>query len=75
MGSDLRTSTLYRYCQTYEGRNLFVCDGTPFVSNPDKNPTLTNNALGWRASAAFRLSQRVAGDAMPLARLDIRQMT
>jgi hypothetical protein len=25
-------------------------DGASFVSNPDKNPTLTINALAWRAS-------------------------
>ena len=31
-------------------RNLFVCDAASFVSNPDKNPTLTINALAWRAS-------------------------
>jgi choline dehydrogenase-like flavoprotein len=30
--------------------NLFVTDGACFVTNPDKNPTLTIMALSWRAS-------------------------
>jgi choline dehydrogenase-like flavoprotein len=50
MGSDPRTSALNGYCQAHEAKNLFVCDGASFVSNPDKNPTLTINALAWRAS-------------------------
>jgi hypothetical protein len=27
-----------------------VADAAPFVSNPDKNPTLTIAALAWRTS-------------------------
>ena len=50
MGSDLRNSALNGFCQVHEVKNLFVCDGASFVSNPDKNPTLTINALAWRAS-------------------------
>jgi choline dehydrogenase-like flavoprotein len=50
MGSDPKTSALNGYCQAHEAKNLFVCDGASFVSNPDKNPTLTINALAWRAS-------------------------
>ena len=50
MGSDPRTSALNGFCQAHEVKNLFVCDGASFVSNPDKNPTLTINALAWRAS-------------------------
>ena len=50
MGSDPRTSALNGFCQAHEAKNLFVCDAGPFVSNPDKNPTLTINALGWRTS-------------------------
>jgi len=30
-------------------KNLFLCDGSPFPSNADKNPTLTIMALAWRA--------------------------
>ena len=50
MGDDPRTSALNGFCQSHDADNLFVCDGGSFVSNPDKNPTLTINALAWRAS-------------------------
>lgn len=48
MGSDKRTGVLNGYCQAHEVKNLFVMDGGSFVSNPDKNPTLTINAFAWR---------------------------
>ena len=50
MGDDPDASALNGFCQSHDARNLFVCDGASFVSNPDKNPTLTINALAWRAS-------------------------
>ncbi|HTQ98076.1 MAG TPA: GMC family oxidoreductase [Candidatus Acidoferrum sp.] len=50
MGADPRTSVLNSYCQTHDVKNVFVTDGAPLVSNPDKNPTLTIMALSWRAS-------------------------
>ncbi|HEY3937242.1 MAG TPA: GMC family oxidoreductase [Bryobacteraceae bacterium] len=50
MGSSRETSVLNKYSQTHEVKNLFVADGGPFVSNPDKNPTLTICALAWRAA-------------------------
>jgi len=50
MGVDPRTSVLNKYCQAHEVDNLFVVDGASFVSNPDKNPTLTINALAWRTA-------------------------
>lgn len=49
MGKDKRDSVVNGFCQAHEVKNLFVCDGGVFVSNPDKNPTLTINALTWRA--------------------------
>jgi len=49
MGASAKTSVLNGYCQTHEVKNVFVMDGGSFVSNPDKNPTLTINALAWRA--------------------------
>jgi choline dehydrogenase-like flavoprotein len=48
MGSDPRTSVLNASCQAWEVKNLFVADGAPFVSNADKNPTLSIMALAWR---------------------------
>jgi len=50
MGSDPRTSVLNKYCQAHEVKNLFVCDAAPFVSQPDKNVTLSIVAFAWRAS-------------------------
>ncbi len=50
MGPDPTTSVLNGYCQAHDVKNLFVTDGASFVSNPDKNPTLTILALSWRAS-------------------------
>jgi choline dehydrogenase-like flavoprotein len=50
MGTDPRSSVLNPYCQAHEVKNLFVTDGSSFVTNPDKNPTLTINALSWRAA-------------------------
>ncbi|MSU70503.1 MAG: GMC family oxidoreductase [Opitutaceae bacterium] len=50
MGADPRTSVTNSWCQTWDVKNLFVTDGGPFVSNADKNPTLTIMALAWRAS-------------------------
>jgi len=50
MGADPRTSALNGFCQAHDVKNLFVTDGACFVTNPDKNPTLTILALSWRAS-------------------------
>jgi choline dehydrogenase-like flavoprotein len=50
MGGNPRASALNKYCQAHDVKNLFVADAAPFVSNPDKNPTLTINALAWRTS-------------------------
>jgi len=49
MGSDPRHSVVNQYCQTWDVKNLFVTDGGPFVSNADKNPTLSIMANAWRA--------------------------
>ena len=48
MGSTAKTGVLNGYTQAHDAKNLFVMDGGSFVSNPDKNPTLTINALAWR---------------------------
>jgi choline dehydrogenase-like flavoprotein len=50
MGNDPKTSALNSHCQAHEVSNLFVADAAPFVSNPDKNPTLSIMALAWRTS-------------------------
>ncbi len=50
MGATPKTSALNSYCQAHDVKNLFVTDAASFVSNADKNPTLTIMALSWRAS-------------------------
>jgi choline dehydrogenase-like flavoprotein len=50
MGASPKTSALNGYCQAHDVKNLFVTDAASFVSNADKNPTLTIMALSWRAS-------------------------
>jgi choline dehydrogenase-like flavoprotein len=50
MGTDPKTSVLNQYCQAWDVKNLFITDAAPFVSNADKNPTLSITALGWRTS-------------------------
>ncbi|GAC1428966.1 MAG: GMC family oxidoreductase [Terriglobales bacterium] len=50
MGKNPKTSALNPYCQAHDVKNVFVTDGASFVTNADKNPTLTIMALSWRAS-------------------------
>jgi choline dehydrogenase-like flavoprotein len=61
MGNDPKTSALNANCQAHEVKNLFVADAAPFVTNPDKNPTLTIMALSWRTSD-FLLDQAKKGE-------------
>lgn len=60
MGDDRRTSVVNQWCQTWDVKNLFVTDGGPFVSNADKNPTLSILALAWR-SAEYLVDQARKG--------------
>jgi len=50
IGMNPEKSVLNQACQSWDVKNLFVADGGPFVSNADKNPTLTILALSWRTS-------------------------
>jgi choline dehydrogenase-like flavoprotein len=50
MGVDPKTSVLNPFCQTHDVPNLFVVDGSAFVTFPEKNPTLTIMALAVRAA-------------------------
>jgi choline dehydrogenase-like flavoprotein len=60
MGKDPATSVVNANCQAHDVKNLFVTDGSPFVSQADKNPTWTILALSMRTSD-FIASQRKAG--------------
>jgi choline dehydrogenase-like flavoprotein len=61
MGNDPKTSALNRWCQAHDVKNVFVADAAPFVSNPDKNPTLSIMALSWRTSE-YLLDQAKKGE-------------
>jgi choline dehydrogenase-like flavoprotein len=58
MGSDPKTSVLNKWNQTHDIKNLFVVDGSSFVSGGSQNPTLTVCALSMRASDYIAASMR-----------------
>ncbi|MCA1649816.1 MAG: GMC family oxidoreductase [Acidobacteria bacterium] len=60
MGNDPASSVVNRNCQAHDVKNLFVADGGPFVSNPDKNCTWTILALALRTSE-YIAEQRKSG--------------
>lgn len=49
MGDDARSSALNGFCQSWDVANLFVMDGSCFVSQGAQNPTLTMLALAARS--------------------------
>jgi len=50
MGDNPKTSVLNKWCQSHDIRNLFVVDGSSFVTCGWQNPTMTILALSMRAS-------------------------
>ena len=50
MGADSKKSVCNEWNQTWDIKNLLLCDASPFASNSDKNPTETIMALAWRAA-------------------------
>jgi choline dehydrogenase-like flavoprotein len=60
MGSDPTTSVVNKNCQVHDAKNVFVADGGPFVSQPDKNCTWTILALSMKTSE-FIAEQRKGG--------------
>lgn len=50
MGNDPKQSVLNKWNQSHDMKNLFVVDGSSFVSGGWQNPTLTIVALAIRAS-------------------------
>ena len=50
MGGDPKTSVLNAFCQSHDVPNLYVMDGSSFVSIACQNPTLTIMALAVRST-------------------------
>jgi choline dehydrogenase-like flavoprotein len=50
MGDDPKTSVLTQFCRTHDVDNLYVMDGSCFVSIACQNPTLTIMALAVRST-------------------------
>ena len=50
MGDDPATSVVDRYHRTHDVRNLFVCDGSSMVTSGRGQPTMTIQALAFRAA-------------------------
>ena len=49
MGADPRVSVIDRYHRTHDVRNLFLCDGSSLVTSGRGQPTMTIQALAFRA--------------------------
>ncbi len=49
MGDDPRTSVVDRHHRTHDVPNLFLCDGSSFVTSGRGQPTCTIQALAYRA--------------------------
>jgi choline dehydrogenase-like flavoprotein len=50
MGDDPTTSVLNSFCQSHDVPNLFVVDGSCFVTGGTANPSLTIHAIAMRAA-------------------------
>jgi choline dehydrogenase-like flavoprotein len=61
MGANPKTSVLNAYNQSHDIKNLFVVDGSAFVSGGSQNPTLTISALAIR-SAEYMAEQMRQGN-------------
>ncbi|HKE93046.1 MAG TPA: GMC family oxidoreductase [Povalibacter sp.] len=49
MGNDAATSVIDRYHRSHDIPNLFICDGSSFVTSGRGQPTMTIQALAFRA--------------------------
>ena len=50
MGNDARDSVVDRYHRAHDVPNLFICDGSSFVTSGRGQPTMTIQALAFRAA-------------------------
>ncbi|MEP7246274.1 MAG: GMC oxidoreductase, partial [Gammaproteobacteria bacterium] len=50
MGNDPATSVIDKYHRTHDVKNLFLCDGSSLVTSGRGQPTMTIQALAFRAA-------------------------
>ena len=50
MGDDPETSVVDRWCRSHDVPNLFICDGSSLVTSGRGQPTMTIQALAFRAA-------------------------
>ena len=55
MGDDPKSSVVDKFHRAHEVKNLFICDGSSFVTSGRGQPTMTIQAL------AFRAAEHIAG--------------
>jgi choline dehydrogenase-like flavoprotein len=61
MGNDPQKSVVDKFHRAHDVRNLFVVDGSSFVTSGRQQPTLTIQALAYRA-ADFMVRSAKAGE-------------
>ena len=54
MGNDPKTSVINADHRTHDVKNLFLCDGSSLVTSGRGQPTMTIEALAFRASDRIR---------------------
>jgi choline dehydrogenase-like flavoprotein len=58
MGDDPQTSVVDKHHRTHDIPNLFLCDGSSFVTSGRGQPTMTIMALAFRASEHIMAAAR-----------------
>jgi choline dehydrogenase-like flavoprotein len=67
MGSDPQTSVVDPWCRSWDVPNLFICDGSVFVTSAAVNPSLTIQAIATR-TADYIIERSRSGDLFRSAR-------
>ena len=63
MGNDPETSIVDQWCRSHDVPNLYIMDGSTFVTSSSANPTATITAIALRATKhmiANRRNQEIA---------------
>lgn len=58
MGSDPTNSVVDQWCRSWDIRNLFICDGSVFVTSSGVNPSLTIEAIAARTAGYITAAAR-----------------